>query len=177
MKAIFILTGLPNSGRETFAKIIHNKVRRSVTMSYMTELNNLIKDLFPLEPTKRQVEYINRIKDLLVHSNIVTYHMIKKIKRLDSDKTIFFLKVNNPSDIIIIRRTFPRKVKVVYIDRGLKWDYINYLPKDFAFNYKVYNTGTLDEFKTNVNIFINQKVPSKLFYDTYSFNVNTEEHE
>jgi adenylate kinase family enzyme len=177
MKAIFILTGLPNSGRDTFAKFIHSKVRRSVTISYMTELNSLIKDMFPLEPTKRQIGYINKIKELLVYSNLVTYHMIKKIKRLDTDKTIFFLKVNNPTDIAIIRRTYPKKVKVVYIDRGLKWDYVNYLPQDFKYNYKVNNTGTLDEFKTNVNIFINQKVPSKLFYDKPSFNINTEEHE
>ena len=40
-----------------------------------------------------------------------------------------------------------KKVKVIYIDRNLNWTYINYLPEDFKYNYKINNRGSLEDFK------------------------------
>ena len=134
-----------------------------------------MKDITPKKITKDQEEYLNKIKQLLIYSSIPTEFIIERIKRMDNDDGIFFLRINNPTDIIKIRRTFPKKVKVIYIDRALKWNYINYLPQDFKFDYKIENRGTIEEFKKNIDIFTNKKVPTKFFADKPSFIVNKDE--
>ena len=174
MKAIFIVTGLPNSGRDTFTKIIRKELVRAYNLSYTHFLNEKMKSISPKEPTKRQEEYLKKIKDLLVYSSIITSAIIDKIKQVDNPKTIFFVKTNNPEDITIIRRAFPKKVKVVYINRNLKWNYINFLPSDYKYDYKIDNTGSIADFEKNIQTFIMKKVPSRMFFDKPTFDINHE---
>lgn len=175
MKAIFIVTGLPNSGRNTFIEEVRKVLVRSSTISFHKILDEKMKHLTPKDPTKRQIEFLSKIRETLVYSSLITTEIINIIKTRDGDKTIFFIKTNNPEDITIIRRAFPNKVKVVYINRNLKWSYVNYLPEDFKYNYRVENTGTKEEFKNNILKFINSKVPSKLFHDILTFNMKQED--
>ena len=174
MKAIFIVTGLPNSGRDTFVRYIRQSLVRANSISYVKILEDKMKCISPKKPTKRQEEYLKKIKDLLIYSSIITSAIVDRIHTIDNDKTIFFIKTNNPEDITIIRRAFPKKVKVVYIDRNLKWNYINFLPSDFKYDYKVDNIGTLEDFKKNIQHFIMKKVPSRMFFDDITFRPNTE---
>lgn len=175
MKAIFIVTGLPNSGRNTFINEVRDTLVRSSTLSFHHILDNKMKLITPKNPTKKQLEFLNKIRELLIYSSLIATEIINIIKSRDGDKTIFFIKTNNPEDIIMIRRAFPKKVKVIYIDRGLKWSYVNYLPEDFKYNYKIDNKGTLNDFKKAIHSFINLKVPSKLFYDGQTFNMKADE--
>lgn len=161
MKAIFIITGLPTSGKTTLITLMNNIFTHYHNFYYSKLIDEYIKHLTPKESTKRQSYYLDKIKGLLLQSSIISSYIIDKIKRVDSDTKVFFIECDNPKDIIFIRRAFPRKVKVIYINKKDKFESPYFTLNDFIYDYKIENDGNLQRFKENIHSFIRDNIAKK----------------
>lgn len=162
MKAIFIVTGLPKTGKSTCIKTITPLFTQPHGLSYDKIIDEKMKCIGPKFPTKRQTYYINKIRELLLHSSIITNYIIDRIKKASIiDNAIFFIECHNPKDIILIRRAFPRKVKVIYINRKVRWESAYFTPDDFVYDYVINNISTRTQFTENIYEFIRTNIIKK----------------
>ena len=161
MKAIFIITGLPTSGKTTLITLMNNVFIHPHNLYYSRIIEDKLKHLSPKTPTKRQSYYLDKIKGLLLQSSIVSDYIIDSLKKRDTENSIFFIECDNPKDIILIRKAYPRKVKVIYINKKDKFESPYFTLNDFVYDYKINNDGNLQRFKENIYSFIRDNIAKK----------------
>lgn len=163
---VFVVNGLPTSGKTTFEQLVVEEARKQNKLVMITSIINIVKscaDTLGWEGAKNAADrkFLSDLKDALEewkdipYLSLVADYKIAKETGID----IMFIDAREPKDIERIKRDFNAKSILVHRDEVFGQEQSNHADSNVyetAYDYIIYNNADLQNLRNSAILFLEE---------------------
>ena len=161
---IFVINGLPTSGKTTFEQLVAEEAHKKGKKVYITSIINIVKtcaETLGWEGTKSAADrkFLSDLKDALEDWKDIPYISLVADYKVakDADIDIMFIDAREPKDIERIKRGFNAKSILVHRDEVFGQEQSNHADSNVyetSYDYIIYNNADLENLRNSAIIFL-----------------------
>lgn len=159
-KYIFIVNGLPRCGKDTFAKILGGMIP-----TYKCSSVDKIKEIARVcgwgnDKSEKGRKFLSDLKAITTEYNDLAFNELKRevtdFKSARVSQRIMLIDIREPEEIDRAVKEFGAKSILIENDRCKHITSNNSDARvfDYVYDYTIDNSGTLDDFKRNIAVFL-----------------------
>lgn len=163
---VFVVNGLPTSGKTTFEQIIQEEANKENKSVYITSIIDIVKICaknmgWEGAKTSRDRKFLSDLKDALEDWQDIPFNSIKAdynmAKEINTD--LLFIDAREPKDIERIKKEFNAKSILVHRDEVINQSLSNHADSNVyetAYDYIIYNNADLNNLRESAIIFLEE---------------------
>lgn len=163
---VFVVNGLPTSGKTTFEKIVEEEANNRGIQVFITSIIDIVKicaEDLGWEGTKTPADrkFLSDLKDTLEDWRDIPFQSIKTNYRIanDTDVDLLFIDAREPKDIERIKQEFNAESVLIHRDEVINQELSNHADSNVyqtAYDYIIYNNADLNNLRESAIIFLEE---------------------